>query len=461
MFQSQQPIEIDPRHLAEVFLAAVLVRAAYLAFVHFGFGPEAMMAEDSNAFILAAGQLASGQTLLGFDGQANFDGSLMPVPVVLMMLTGIGPDSVLGFLALQSVIDAGTCVLIGLTAARFVPGWFRLAGLIAAVNPTQIVLAGLVLSDSIFLFFTSAALLVIVDMARPGQQTSGILRAAILLGLSLGFALLTRSAILPWLPVAALAFVVLGWRRAGLMRSVLGVVLVSAIVSAALAPILYRNYQRHDAVIVTPQAGAHLLFWVVPLVANFGGVTGFDDAQTDATERRDAALAALNGEPTYAEKEAAARQVASEMLGEFGYLAVARAWIVGAGLNLGLPAASIAPPVRNLPHNSFYSTPGDGAVQKVLTFLTDAENRHYVIVLGLSSVLSLAWLALAAFGMIRLFRGWPLCAFILFIWLGYILALNGPVASPKYRLPIENVLVIAVAAALMRRPHQSIFESRS
>jgi hypothetical protein len=34
-------------------------------------------------------------------------------------------------------------------------------------------------------------------------------------------------------------------------------------------------------------------------------------------------------------------------------------------------------------------------------------------------------------------------------WIVYILALNGPVASPKYRLPIEPVLALLTGAGLV------------
>ena len=40
----------------------------------------------------------------------------------------------------------------------------------------------------------------------------------------------------------------------------------------------------------------------------------------------------------------------------------------------------------------------------------------------------------------------PLQLFLL--WFLYILAINGPVASPKYRLPIEPVLMVLTGAGL-------------
>jgi hypothetical protein len=34
------------------------------------------------------------------------------------------------------------------------------------------------------------------------------------------------------------------------------------------------------------------------------------------------------------------------------------------------------------------------------------------------------------------------------LWIGFILAANGPIASPKYRLPIEPVLCVVTAAGV-------------
>jgi hypothetical protein len=42
---------------------------------------------------------------------------------------------------------------------------------------------------------------------------------------------------------------------------------------------------------------------------------------------------------------------------------------------------------------------------------------------------------------------WP--AALLAGWVGYILLINVPIASPKYRLPIEPVLMIACGAGLL------------
>ena len=60
-------------------------------------------------------------------------------------------------------------------------------------------------------------------------------------------------------------------------------------------------------------------------------------------------------------------------------------------------------------------------------------------------------------GVVVLLRqGGQLAVLCLFgLWIAYVLAVDGPVASPKYRLPIEAVLMVLAGAGLsvlIRRP---------
>jgi hypothetical protein len=43
---------------------------------------------------------------------------------------------------------------------------------------------------------------------------------------------------------------------------------------------------------------------------------------------------------------------------------------------------------------------------------------------------------------------WP-ALFLAASWCGYILLVNGPVASPKYRLPLEPLFNVAAGAGLI------------
>lgn len=434
-----------------VFVIALAIRIGYLAFAYGVHGHAGVVAEDSHGLLAAAGDLAAGRTTLGFATRDAFDPSVMPLTIVVMAAAGAEPDQAIGYLLLQTVVDSLTCLLIGLLAAAINPAWFLLAGLTAALNPTQIVLAGTVLTDTPFLFFTTAALLMLI---RAVQNTNRRTGNAVLLGLALGGAVLTRTAIAPWIPVALTLLLLFELRRTRFLRAIMRSGLCAGLVLLLMVPILYRNHAHYGAWAITPQGGAHALFWVVPLVADFSGVGGRAATAAAARVRLDERLDSAAGPLDTFEEDRIARQLAMDMLLEFGPVNIGLAWAVGGTLNMGLPAASIAPPVRLLPHDSFYDAPGDGALDKIASYLTAPDNRLYATVVAVSALGVLIWLFLLAAGLWAIWRRAPMCAVLFVLWGCYILALNGPVASPKYRLPLEAPWAVAVAAALAsRRDH--------
>jgi hypothetical protein len=60
----------------------------------------------------------------------------------------------------------------------------------------------------------------------------------------------------------------------------------------------------------------------------------------------------------------------------------------------------------------------------------------------------LPFLALEAIGFVMLSRSKPWTAALAGAVLAYFLLLNGPVAAPKYRLPMEPVLIVLAAIPL-------------
>ena len=72
-----------------------------------------------------------------------------------------------------------------------------------------------------------------------------------------------------------------------------------------------------------------------------------------------------------------------------------------------------------------------------------------------AAVLTLAMRAGQLLGLWRLlFAGDRLrlaAALLLLAWIGFVLAINGPVASAKYRAPAEPAFAVLLAAALVRR----------
>ena len=120
-------------------------------------------------------------------------------------------------------------------------------------------------------------------------------------------------------------------------------------------------------------------------------------------------------------------------------------------MNLLAPAATIANPVSHLPRSRFYETPGEDLFGKVWNFLFHNEGTAYVAILLASAVPMPLWILFGAAGAyVALFRrpGAVVPALLLLFWIGYTLALNGPVVSPKYRLPLEPAWVVFTAIGL-------------
>jgi hypothetical protein len=75
---------------------------------------------------------------------------------------------------------------------------------------------------------------------------------------------------------------------------------------------------------------------------------------------------------------------------------------------------------------------------------------------------TLPFLALEAIGFVMLARNMPWPAAFAAAVLAYFLLLSGPVAAPRYRLPMEPVLIVLAAIPLARvterrtRQHPSI-----
>lgn len=445
IFRSASPAQKDT---LIIFSAALAARALYIAIAFVILGEAAFLSEDSRVLLNTAEALRDGTTLLGFDGKSNFDAAVMPVTNILMALTDANQQSAIGFILLQSIIDSGSCVLVGLLVRAFFPGFYVLGGLIAASNPTQIVLSGLVLTDSVFFFFAMASLVLLVKYSKRCNAKS-IIAGGLFMGVTLGLAVLTRTVILPWVPVAVVIFFLCNLRNATLIRSATAAVVVIVSVFLAIAPILNRNYERYGVYTVTVQTGAHLLYWITPLVADFSGSGDFSTIQDDASERLKVRLESHDGSLTTIEKNRLMQQIAIDMLDEFGWFQVGKAWLAGAALNLSLPAISVSPVFRSLPHSSFYNTMGEDFLSKVINFIIDDDNRSYILAVMTAAFMTLFWVAAIPLGLWKLRKADIVPLLIVLAWFSFVLAVNGPVASPKYRLPLEGVWVLLVVAAIV------------
>ncbi len=359
-------------------------------------------------------------------------GSLGPLTTVLM----------------QGAIDAGTCLLVYRIAREF-DGRFALpAAVAAAINPTQIVLAGIIYNDTLFVFCVALFLAGAICWLRKPDWP-----AALTVGVGLALAAFDRIVVAPWVPVMLIILLATA-RIAGRLRAVhVGqVAVMAAICGLAIVPILARNVTQYGTWALTAQGGSHLALWVAPLVREAKDGKPWQRGSADMEQRMRARFPQKAANPFTESSRYAA--LGREELVRLGPAAVIKAWAIGAAINLGAPAVIISPPIAQLPRTGFYATQGGTVFAKIGNFLFHSDNAAYAwaLLIGIAGVGVVRLIQLC--GMIAIARertAWP-AALLLVLWCGFILAADGPVASPKYRLPMEPVLCVLTGAgyALLR-----------
>jgi len=453
--QSAVSLYVSRHRLLTLFCAALLLRWGYAALAFMLAGNEGIMAPDSAGYVASA-QLLAAKFAAGDLGQWQWLGiGTATMPVVSWILTvcvGVFGQQVGPFLFVlfQGVVDALTCLIVAGLASRVNARYGLFAGVVAAINPTMIVLSGVVLTDTLFLFFCAASLYAAVGwVQQPSWQ-----RVAFL-GVSLGLAVLTRSLIWLWVPVCLLA---LGTALAILKRltvarlAQLGLALILFLLF--LSPILVRNNQRYGVWSVTSQTGAYALLWVVPLTQEVKDGTPY--ATTYAALSREfenTSTPQIRNNPFQSSRLMVS--MALKELSKIGMIPIVKSWIYGGIINLAAPAATFSPLMSRMPRRGFYDTPGSSAIEKVWNYFFNSGNALYARLLAVSAI------GIVCFRLVQLFGLYAvLCQKtleervlwgILLSWGLYILAIMGPIASAKYRLPIEPILCLLFSRAVCFR----------
>lgn len=412
---------------AALFALAFALRLAWLAFT--GTSAAATFHPDSQVFLNIA------------HGAGWWQGSTerMPGYTIFLHLTMLpfGPEAYWAPLIAQMALDAAACVAIARTAERVREGSGPYAGLLAAFNPTQIVMSATMLGDTIFVVCLAFGFLA---LARLWKGESG--PAAV--GFWFGLALFNRAVVWPFVPVLALAIFALGRGRKGLRDAVA----VVGIVAAFAAPMIARNWAVYGEAALSSQGPIHMALWWYPLVKEAEDGTPYPESAASVAARY---AAARGAEPPGPFGEAATyRAIARADLATLPPVAFAKAWAAGAAINLASPATLMIPRVMRLPRVGFYETQGASPVEKALSFLTRSSSSAYLVWLAGGALIEWPIRLLAIAGLLVALRRRPTrpAAIFALLWIGFVLAVQGPVASAKYRLPIEPLAMTLAGFAL-------------
>jgi hypothetical protein len=416
--------------------AALAVRLAYL-FVSYD-GPASLRHPDTELW-----QIVAADPALWFGTPER-----MPFYALYVGLCAwlFGPSLLVPVLG-QIAVDTATCLLAVRIGARFDPRAALPAGLFAALNPTQIVMSCIVLGDTFFAFFTTGALLATLTwIERPH------LKAAVCLAVWAGFALLNRAMVWPLLAFAPAAMVVLAVVRGqGIRLAAVHATAFVAVCALFAAPVVARNMTEYGTAALTSQSGTHLAFWVVPLVREAVDGTPQAVGAAEMSAALDLRLVDPDARTNPFAISAALTELAREKLTELGLVPIAKVWAMGAAINILSPATLMIPIVMQLPRTGFYATQGDGPLDKAVNFVWRNDNAIYArwLVVGAAVEFALKLLVLAG-----LFAGFArarsrLATVVVVGWIVFLLAIYGPVASAKYRLPMEPFFGVFSAVALL------------
>ncbi len=449
---------IDRKLMLRIFALALSVRWGIALILYLVMGNDGLFGMDSRGYFgwisehverLLQGQV-SGWHWLGPDSL------LLPLPSLLWTLNGIlfGQHAALSSVLCQGALDSCTCVLICRIAHEIDLRLVPFAGICAAFNPTQIVMANLYYNDAIFLFFFAVSLLGAVKWLKQPSWSS-----ALLIGIGLGSALLCRVVIAPWaLLMLVYFFAVMSLRRCVRLEHTIKLTVATVIVGLSASLPVGRNYSETGNWALTTQTGAHTAYWVVPLVMQAKDGIPWERGSREMA-RRFSERYGPEGDNRAVNSEHLS-ELAGEVLSELGPAAITKAWLIGAAMNLGSPVSAIFPPLAQLPRTGFFGTPGDSFSERVLNFLFHSDNAVFAwsILGGIVGLVVIRVVQL--FGAITLLAQKRTRAITLLMmgWIMYVLLISGPVGSPKYRLPIEPVLVVFAAAGwiALRRRHLSV-----
>ena len=428
------------RPLTSVFLLALLVRLINVALLA---NRDAFFAEqDTLAYWMLGAALAKPET---FWPTLSAMTDRMPLyPLLLAAVQHAFGDAPRAVALIQAAMDAATCALIAALGALISPRVGLIAGTLAALSPTLIVFSTQILTDSLFLFFFTLMLVAGARfLLRPG---AGL---AICAGLGGGLALVTRPVVAPLLAAATpLLFAIALLQRRSVGLALTAAMLFAAAAAAPIAPVLLRNLAHFHSFALTSQTGDHLALWIVPLVRQRADGTPYQATVDRMEERYRQKTTQGSTEATNPFRRAAVQtELAREEMARLPLAAYAKAWLEGMVVNLAAPALLADPRVRALPKPSFYNTAGTTLWQRASAYLFEGPGAYQILLL-LGLLAMLPFLALEAVGFVMLARSKPWAAVLAGGVLAYFLLLNGPVAAPKYRLPMEPVLIVLAAIPL-------------
>lgn len=433
----------------KIFFAALIVRWAYALAMYALMGDDGLKGVDSLTYASVASDFANALKSGTVHGSQWFGQHAYTMPLyhwlaAIPFLVFGSTYGTLAYILMQGMFDAGTCIAVYGMASRISARVAIAAALVAVINPTQIVLSGLFYTDTPFIFFVAMSF-----WAASRWVENPSWRNALLLGLFLGCAALIRAIIVPWSFFALALLAAYALFRKLALQKIATIAAAFVTLTACIGIIVAKNVAAFGTAGLTPQGGIHLALWIVPLAKEMQDRTPYMTSYNELEKRTIERFGPHSSNPFEQSRQYAI--IAKEALKDIPVSAIAKSWLSGITINLVSPAILLSPPVLQLPRPGFYNTPGNSFFDKAFNYAFRSGQPAYTWFLLIGSAGLAAMRLMQLIGFVALARraaNWP-ALFLAASWCGYILLVNGPVASPKYRLPLEPLFNVLSGAGLI------------
>lgn len=443
-----------------IFLTALVLRLGYVGFIYDG--PQSLVQEDSGLYLILADMLKQSYVTgmaIPDDLDRMFKERTPGYMYFVAVFKTFVSDSHLPIVIAQAIIDAIVCVLGGCLAGFFHQRLILPAGLLAAFNVNMIVNSSLILSDGPFMLPFIGGLIASAAYIRAPSFAAALAATVLFSG-----ALLVRPVLLYFPPILIVFFVITAWRhRIPFVQSLSHMGVIALGFALTIGPILLRNQKDYGHFAYVSQTGTHALFWIYPQAQEFtNGVPREEsvaEMQVELQAYRDSLDSPADEKNPFA-LNSELKTVASRALWGMGLWPIVKAWSVGSIINITSPGIISSPLVRRMVRPSFISTPGANPVEKIWNYFS-ANKLFTLVMLPAAALTGFLWLV-AGLSLLQLYPRTSrlshdkACCFLdpaqtLFLLIvgAYILAVTGPVVGVKYRLPLEPMFNIFLAASLL------------
>ena len=242
-------------------------------------------------------------------------------------------------------------MLISALGCYIYPKQCGIFGWLAAIWPNLFVHSGLILGDSLFVFFFVWFLLSFTSLLHKPT-----ILAAAATGAALGLATLVRPTtqfIILLTPILLpLIFII---SKMKIKETIFNSFIIFVVSVVFVAPLLIKNGVKYDSFALTSQNGTHLQNWVASEVVILRDGVGRGEAVKRLQTKTNEALAKLSPSQQINPFIRSAQQVntALDEIVATPTHVIVKSWMQGAVINLAAPALMIDKRVRQLPHISF------------------------------------------------------------------------------------------------------------